>query len=432
MALFDRISKAWSVFRQQENPLENDFTDGAPSYYSSAPPYRQRQRYNSEKTIISAIYTRVSIDYARLDFRHTIIDETGRFVKEKDSRLNTCLSLEPNLDQGPSAFMQDVVLTLFDKGVCALVPVDTTLDPNTNEVVDILTLRVGVIKQWKPQKVVVSVWNEETGKRQDVTLDKRFVAIVYNPLYSVMNEPNSTHQRLIRTLSHLDVVGEQASSGKLDIIIQLPYAVKSDRAVDRAEKRRDDIEMQLRGSQYGIAYADATEKITQLNRPVENNLMSTVEFLVEMLYGQLGLTKEVMDGTANETTMINYQNRTIVPIADAVREAMQRAFLGHVGTKNLERIDYYDNPFKLVPVKDLAEIADKFLRNQIFSANEFRGFIGVRPSTDPKADQLKNANVPPFEDPATGNSYVPSSYQSQSPPNQGDQQGSRIGDTAGG
>lgn len=401
MAFTDGIRRVWNAFRQQDNPLEDSFADVGQTYLSSAPPDRQRLRFSSERTIISAIYTRVSIDFARLDFRHTKTDITGRYVEDMASNLNSCLTLEPNIDQGPSSFMQDLVLTLFDKGCCALVPVDTTLNPNTNEIVDIYTLRVGIIKQWYPKKVRISVWNEETGKRQDITLDKRFVAIVPNPLYSVMNEPNSTHQRLIRKLSLLDVVDQQSSSGKLDIIIQLPYSVRSENRKLQAEKRRDDIEFQLRGSQYGIAYADATEKITQLNRPAENNLMSQVEYLVKMLYGQLGLTEEVMNGTASEAAMINYQNRTIVPIADAVKEAMQRAFLGHVGTANLEKIDYYDNPFKLVPLKDLAEIADKFSRNVIFAPNEIRGFIGVRPSTDPTADTLKNRNVPPFEDPST-------------------------------
>lgn len=406
MAFTDRVKQAWNAFRQQDSPLETDFSNAGQTYLSSAPPDRQKLRFSSERTIISALYTRVSIDFARLDFRHTKTDETGRYVKDMPSNLNTCLTLEPNMDQGPSSFLQDVVLTLFDKGCCAVVPVDTTLNPNTNDIVDIYTLRVGIIKQWYPKKVRISVWNEETGKRQDITLDKRFVAIVPNPLYSVMNEPNSTHQRLIRKLNLLDVVDHQSSSGKLDIIIQLPYAVKSENRKLQAEKRRDDIEFQLRGSQYGIAYADATEKITQLNRPAENNLMSQVEYLVKMLYGQLGLTEEVMNGTASESAMINYQNRTIVPIADAVKQAMQRAFLGHIGTDNLEKIDYYDNPFKLVPLKDLAEIADKFSRNVIFAPNEIRGFIGVRPSTDPTADTLKNRNVPPFGDPSTNSLSV--------------------------
>jgi hypothetical protein len=406
LAIGDRLKQAWNAFNQKDAPIESDFGNVGPTYYTSAPPDRPRLRFTGERTIISAIYTRVSIDFARLDFRHTLTDDSGRFKEEKDSNLNTCLSLEPNLDQGPSAFLQDIVLTLFDKGCCALVPVDTTKNPHTNETVDIYTLRVGIIKNWYANKVRVSVWNEDTGQRQDVVLDKRFVAIVQNPLYSVMNEPNSTHQRLIKKLSMLDVVDEQSSSGKLDLIIQLPYAVKSETRKQQADKRRDDIEMQLRGSQYGIAYADATEKVTQLNRPAENNLMGQVEFLVKMLYGQLGLTEEVMNGTASESAMINYQNRTIVPIADAVREAMQRAFIGHTGTAKSERIDYYDNPFKLVPLKDLAEIADKFSRNTIFAPNEIRGFMGFRPATDPNADQLGNRNVPPFGDPSGMAAYL--------------------------
>lgn len=407
MAFIDQLKRGWNAFKEEEkNPIAEDFSNLTPTYYTSTSPSTPKPRFTNERTILSAIYTRVSIDFAKLDYRHIKVDEIGRFASEMSSHLNRCLFLEPNLDQGPSAFLQDIILTLFDKGVCALVPVDTTTNPMKTEIVDIFTLRVGIIKQWYPSKVKVSVWDEKDGKRKDVTLPKRFVAIIQNPLYLVMNAPNSTHQRLVRKLSQLDVVDEQAASGKLDIIIQVPYPVKSERSIERAEKRRDEIELQLKGSQYGIAYADATEKITQLNRPAENNLMDTIQYLVNMLYGQLGLTEEVMNGTANEAAMINYQNRTIVPIADAVREAMQRSFLGHMGTANLEKIDYYDNPFKLVPLKELADIADKFSRNEIFSPNEIRGFLGVRPSPDKKADELKNRNVPPFDDPAMADAYA--------------------------
>lgn len=416
MGFIEDLKRGWNTFRTKETPLEIDFANVGPTYYTSAPPDRPRLRFTGERTILSSIYTRISIDFARLDFRHTETDEEGRFKNEKDSYLNNCLSLEPNIDQGPSAFLQDIVLTLFDKGCCVLVPVDTTKNPNTNALVDILTLRVGIVKNWYPKKVRVSVWNEETGQRQDVVLDKKLVAIVQNPLYSVMNEPNSTHQRLVKKLSLLDVVDEQSSSGKLDLIMQLPYAVKSDARKQQVEKRRDEIEWQLKGSTYGIAWTDATEKITQLNRPVENNLMGQVEFLVKMLYGQLGLTEEIMNGTASEAAMINYQNRTIIPIADAIREAMQRAFLGYIGTKKQEKIDYYDNPFKLVPLGQLADIADKFSRNTIFSPNEIRGFMGVRPSTDPSADELKNRNVPPFGDPNVDPYADPNANYSTEPP----------------
>lgn len=285
-------------------------------------------------------------------------------------------------------------MTLFDKGVAALVPVDTTINPQTNEVFDIYTLRVGEIVSWHPKHVRVSVYNEDKGVREDVTLEKRFVAIIENPLYSVMNEPNSTMQRLIRKLSLLDAVDEQSSSGKLDLIIQLPYVIKSEAKRQQAEARKADIEFQLKGSQYGIAYTDGTEKITQLNRPAENNLLKQVEYLTNMLYGQLGITEEVMNGTADEKTMINYFNRTIEPIVDAAKEAMQRSFIGPKGTKNKERIQYFSDPFKLVPISQIAEIADKFTRNEILTSNEIRGIIGVPPASDPKADKLINSNMP--------------------------------------
>jgi hypothetical protein len=285
-------------------------------------------------------------------------------------------------------------MTLFDKGVAALVPVDTSVNPNTHEVVDIYTLRVGEIVAWYPKHIRVSVYNEATGKRQEITLEKRFVAIVENPLYAVMNEPNSTLQRLIRKLSLLDAVDEASSSGKLDLIIQLPYVIKSEARRLQAEKRKADIEFQLKGSQYGIAYTDGTEKITQLNRPAENNLLKQVEFLTTMLYSQLGITDEVMNGTADEKAMINYFNRSIEPILDGVKEAMQRSFLGPVGTNNSERVMYFRDPFKLVPVSQIAEIADKLTRNEVITGNEIRGFMGIEPSTDPKADELRNSNMP--------------------------------------
>jgi len=298
------------------------------------------------------------------------------------------------MDQAPRAFRQDIVMTLFDKGVAALVPVDTTVNPNTNEMIDIYTLRVGEIITWYPKHVRVSVYNEKSGKREEVLLAKRFVAIVENPLYTVMNEPNSTLQRLIRKLSLLDAVDEQSSSGKLDLIIQLPYVIKSEARRQQAEARRQDIELQLKGSQYGIAYTDGTEKITQLNRPAENNLLKQIEYLTNMLYGQLGITEEVMNGTADEKAMINYFNRTIEPIVEAIVQAMQRSFLGPVGTLEQERISYFKDPFKLVPISEIAEIADKFTRNEIFSSNEIRGFMGIQPSDDPKADKLVNSNMP--------------------------------------
>lgn len=393
MPIFDRFRLAWNAFRQSPNPAEVDYSIGSTSF-ASAPPSKQRMSYFSERSIISSIYTRISIDVAGVSFRHIKLDSAGRYLKDINSNLNSCLTLEPNVDQAPRSFRQDIVMTMFDKGVAALVPVDTSLNPNTNEVIDIYTLRVGEIIMWYPKHVKISVYNEDTGKREEILLAKRYVAIVENPLYAVMNEPNSTLQRLIRKLGLLDVVDEQSSSGKLDLIIQLPYVVKSEARKEQAAKRREDIEFQLKGSQYGIAYTDATEKITQLNRPAENNLLKQIEFLTSMLYSQLGITDAVMNGTADEPAMLNYYNRTIEPIMDAIIEAMQRSFIGHVGTANLERIQYFGDPFKLVPVTQLAEIADKFTRNEILTANEVRGFMGIPPAIDPKADELRNSNMP--------------------------------------
>lgn len=396
MAVVDRIKNAWNAFRSEEASIEEDL--GYSSYgvasFGSSSPSRSRPRFYNEKSIISAVYNRIGIDVAAVRFQHAEIDDLKRYFGDVDSHLNACLNLEPNLDQGPRAFRQDIAMTLFDKGVAALVPVDTTRDPDTNEVFDIFTLRVGEIIQWYPQHVRINVYNENSGQREEVTLEKRSVAIVENPLYSVMNAPNSTLQRLLRKLSLLDAVDEQSGSGKLDLIIQLPYVIKSEARRDQAEKRRKDIEFQLKDSKYGIAYTDGTEKITQLNRPAENNLMGQIEWLTGMLYGQLGITEEVMNGTADEAAMINYYNRTIEPIADAIIEAMQRTFIGPVRTKGKERILYFNNPFKIIPLSELAEIADKLSRNEVITPNELRGLIGIPPSDDPKADELNNRNMP--------------------------------------
>lgn len=394
MAIIDRMRKAWNAFISTPEEVYTPGMYGEVASYFGGSPSRTRFRYNSERSIISSIYTRISIDVSDITFKHVKLDDQNRYLEDAQSNLNSCLTLEPNLDQGPRAFRQDIVMTLFDKGCAALVPVDTTKNPNTNEVVDIYTIRVGEVVNWYPKHVRVSVYNEATGRRQEVTLEKRFVAIVENPLYAVINEPNSTLQRLIRKLSLLDAVDEQSGSGKLDLIIQLPYAIKSEARRQQAERRREDIEFQLKDSKYGIAYTDGTEKITQLNRPAENNLLKQVEYLTNMLYSQLGLTEEVMNGTADETAMKNYHNRTIKPIVDAIKEAMQRSFLGPIGTQNSERIYYFNDPFKLVPVAQLAEIADKFSRNEILSPNEIRGFMGIKPSADPKADKLLNSNMP--------------------------------------
>lgn len=395
MAIVERIKSAWNAFASTATPSEQKDLDwSTTTTYAGVSPSRPKLRFFNDKSIVSAIYNRISIDVAAVTYRHVVLDENERYLEDKKSNFNTCLTLEANIDQAPRAFRQDIVMTLFDKGVAAIVPVDTAVDPETSEIFDIYTMRVGEIVQWYPKHVKVSVYNEATGKREEITLAKRFVAIVENPLYSVMNEPNSTLQRLIRKLTLLDTVDEASSSGKLDLIIQLPYTIKSEARKQQAEQRRTDIEFQLKGSQYGIAYTDGTEKITQLNRPAENNLLAQVTYLTNMLYGQLGITEEVMNGTADEKTMLNYYNRTIEPIADAIVEAMQRAFLGHTGTSKKERVLYFYNHFNLVTLSELAEIADKLTRNEVVTSNELRGFIGIKPSKDPKADELRNSNMP--------------------------------------
>lgn len=394
MAIFNRVAMAWNAFRSSNSPQDTAYSGSYGVSYGAQPPQRQRLRFYNEKSIISAIYTRIGIDVAGISVRHIQLDEAGRYKLDVASALNQCLTYEPNIDQGPRAFRQDIVATLFDKGVAAIVPVDTDIPPSTNAEFEVLSMRVGEIVAWYPKHIRVSLYNEATGLRQEITLEKRFVAIVENPLYSVMNEPSSTLQRLIRKLHLLDAVDEQSGSGKLDLIIQLPYVIKSEARRQQAEQRRTDIEFQLKGSQYGIAYTDGTEKVTQLNRPAENNLLKQVEYLTSMLYGQLGLTEDIMNGTADEKVMLNYYNRTVEPILDAVIEAMQRALLGVLKTGKNERVKYFRDPFKLVPLAQIAEIADVFSRNEILSANEIRGFMGLAPSSDPKADQLNNSNMP--------------------------------------
>ena len=393
MGIGSKLKHAWNAFSSNE---EDEFTQswGTAISYGTARPDRLRLNISNERSIVSAIYTRLAIDFASISIRHVKLDENDRYLSEIKSGLNNCLRLEANIDQGARAFRQDIAMSLFDQGVIALVPVDTTMNPNVTGGYDIQTMRVGTIVRWMPRHVRVSLYNDNSGKREEVTLEKKYVAIVENPLYSVMNEPNSTLQRLIRKLSLLDAVDEQVSSGKLDLIIQLPYVIKSDARRLQAEKRREDIEFQLKGSKYGIAYTDGTEKITQLNRPAENNLMAQIEYLVEMLYSQLGLTPEVMNGTADEKTMLNYINRTIEPLLDAVTESMKRTFLTKTARTQGQSIEYFRDPFKLVPIANIAEIADKFTRNEIMSSNEIRAAIGYKPSADAKADQLVNSNMP--------------------------------------
>lgn len=393
MGIRDRLSHAWNAFR---TPVQEDYSNplGGFGGWGSSRPDRVRLNRSNEQSIISAIYTRLGIDVASVNIQHIRKDKNGRFLEEINSGLTYCLSDEANIDQAGTAFRLDMALTLFDKGVIAIVPTDLAESPDLTGSYDIKTLRVGHVVAWFPKHVRVLVYNQDTGRQEELHLPKSLVAIVENPLYSVMNEPNSTLQRLIRKLNLLDAVDEASSSGKLDIIIQLPYVIKSDARRQQAEDRAASIESQLRGSKYGIAYTDGTERITQLNRPAENNMLKQIEFLTEMLYGQLGLTKAVIDGTANEATMLNYNNRTIEPVLIAITEAIRRTFLTKTARTQGQTIIYSRDPFKLVPISQLSEIGDKMLRNAILTANEFRQIIGYRPSEDDGADKLTNPNLP--------------------------------------
>jgi hypothetical protein len=396
---FDKLKHAWNAFLDQPAP-DRMGSGGYGVSYSGGRPDRVRMTVSNERSLISSIYTRLGIDVASTELRHVRLDENGRFLEEIDSGLNSCLSLEANLDQAASAFIQDAATTMFDKGVAALVPVDTSISPSESAGFDIRTIRVGEIVGWFPAHVRVSLYNEKTGRREELMLEKKRVAIVENPLYAVMNEPNSTLQRLIRKINLLDGVDEQSSSGKLDMIIQLPYVIKSEARRQQAEQRRNDIEVQLKGSKYGIAYTDGTEKITQLNRPVENTLLTQIQYLTDMLYSQLGLTPEVMNGSADEATMLNYNNRTVEPVVRAIAEAMRRSFLTKTARSQKQTVMYFRDPFKLVPITQIADIADKLARNEILSSNEIRGLIGFKPAKDPKADLLLNSNMPTPTEPS--------------------------------
>jgi hypothetical protein len=388
------LKHAWNVFtnREWDGSLKAYNGDIGAGY--AYRPDRTRLRIPNERSIVSAIYTRLAIDLATIDMRHVKLDKQDRYVDDVNSGLQNCLQVEANIDQAAQAFRLDVALTIFDKGVVALVPVDTSVDPGMSAGgYDILTMRVGEITQWYPRHVQVWLYNEKLGIRQQITLPKTSVAIVENPLFAVMNEPNSTLQRLLYKLNLLDAVDEQSASGKLDLIIQLPYVIKSEARRQQAEQRRKDIEFQLKGSQYGIAYTDGTERITQLNRPAENNLMTQIEFLTTLLYSQLGLTDAVMNGTADEKTMLNYWNRTIEPTLKAITEAMARSFLTKTARTQMQTIMYFKDPFSLIPIENIAKIADVFSRNEILSANEIRQIIGIRPASDPKADKLINSNI---------------------------------------
>lgn len=393
--LSDRLAHAWNAF--SDRAATDDMVSYASQGYGEAisvMPGRIRTYGHNERSIITSIYARMSIDVASVDIRHVRLDENARYLETILSGLNNCLDLDANIDQAGRQFKQSIAWTLFDKGVLAIVPIDTSLNPLVTGAYDINTMRVAEILKWYPRHVRVSVYNDRTGLNQELVLPKEMVAIVENPLYEVMNQPNSTLQRLIRKLAILDAVDEASSSGKLDLIIQLPYVIKSDARRQQAEQRRSDIEMQLKGSKYGIAYTDGTERITQLNRPTENNLLTQIEYLTNMLYAQLGLTKGIFDGTASEAEMLNYHNRTVEPILTAITQSMKRRFLTKTARSQLQSIEFFRDPFKLVPISQLAEIADKFTRNEIATSNDVRSIVGWKPHADPKADQLVNSNMP--------------------------------------
>ena len=391
MGITDRIRHGWNAFVNNRDPTFNGFRDGGISY--AYKPDRVRFTRGNERTIVTSIYNRIAIDIGAIAIRHVRLDENDRFFEYMNSELDKCFTTEANIDQTWRSFMQDVVMSMFDEGCVALVPVDTTTDPTVTGSYDILSLRTGKILEWRPRHIKVRVYNDRTGKHEDLILPKASVAIIENPLYAVINEPNSTMQRLIRKLSLLDSIDEQSGSGKLDLIIQLPYIIKTEARRQQAETRRKDIEMQLAGSKYGIAYTDGTERITQLNRPVENNLMKQIEYLTSMLYSQLGFHQSILDGTADEKTMLNYTNRTLEPIISAIVDEMKRKFLTKTARSQRQSIQFFRDPFRLVPVNNLADIADKFTRNEILSSNEIRQIIGIKPSDDPKADQLINSNI---------------------------------------
>lgn len=385
-----RLKHAWNAFVNNRDPTQMYRDLGASYTYR---PDRPRFTGGNERSIATSVYNRIAMDVAAINLQHCKVDENGRFVSDVKSKLGNCLSLEANLDQTARAFIQDVVMSMLDEGCVAIVPVDTTLSPKISGGYDIESMRTAKILDWYPRHVRVRIYNDATGKKEEMVLPKSMVAIIENPLYAVINEHNSTMQRLKRKLILLDAIDEQSGSGKLDLIIQLPYIIKSEARRQQAEQRRKDIEMQLSGSKYGIAYTDGTEHITQLNRPVENNLMKQIEYLTSMLYSQLGITQSVMDGTADEKTMLNYNNRTIEPIVSAIADEMKRKFLTKTARSQGQSITFFRKPFKLVPVNELAEIADKFTRNEIMTSNEFRQELGMKPSDDPRADQLRNSNI---------------------------------------
>ena len=384
-----RLQHAWSAFRNKDPAIR--YGNIGPGY--GYRPDRVRFTRGNERSIVTSVYNRITLDASAINIYHARLDDNNRFTEIVESGLNTCLTLEANIDQTARAFFQDAVMSMLDEGCVALVPVDTTLDPNVTGSYDIQSMRTAQILEWYPERVRLRLYNERIGRKEDITLPKNMVAIIENPLYSVMNEPNSTMQRLIRKLNLLDVIDEQSGSGKLDLIIQLPYVIKTDARRRQAEERRKEIENQLTGSKYGIAYTDGTERITQLNRAVDNNLMTQIEYLTSMLYSQLGITQSILDGSADDKTMLNYYNRTIEPIISAIVDEMKRKFLTKTARSQKQSILFFRDPFKLVPVADISEIADKFTRNEIMTSNEIRQIVGMKPSDDPKADELRNSNI---------------------------------------
>lgn len=391
MGLTDRLQHAWNAFVNNRDPT-NSYRYGRGASYSYRPD-RPRLSRGNERSIVTSVYNRIALDVAAINIQHCKLDKDGRFDYVIDSKLNNCLTLDTNIDQTGRAFIQDVVMSMLDEGCVAIVPVDTTLDPKITGSYDILSMRTGKVLEFFPSQVRVRVYNDRTGEKEDILLPKSTVAIIENPLFAVINEPNSTMQRLIRKLNLLDVIDEQSGSGKLDLIIQLPYVIKTDARRQQADQRRKDIEDQLSGSKYGIAYTDGSEKVTQLNRSVDNNLMKQIEYLTSMLYSQLGITQTILDGSADDKTMLNYYSRTIEPIVSAIVDEMKRKFLTKTARSQMQSIMYFRDPFKLVPVNDIAEIADKFTRNEILTSNEIRQIIGFKPSGDPKADKLINSNL---------------------------------------
>lgn len=389
MGISDRLQHAWNAFMNRD-PTYN-YQDLGNSY--SIRPDRPRFTRGNERSIVTSVYNRIALDVSAISIQHVRLDDNGRFKEQMNTSLNSCLTLSANTDQTGRAFIQDAVMSMLDEGCVAIVPIDTTTDPNISDSYDILTMRTAKILDWYPNHVRIRVYNEKTGRQEETIVPKKMVAIVENPLYAVINEPNSTMQRLVRKLGLLDVTDEQTASGKLDLIIQLPYVIKTEARRQQAEERRKSIEMQLAGSKYGIAYTDGTERITQLNRSLENNLMKQIEYLTSMLYSQLGITQSILDGTADEKTMLNYYSRTIEPIISAIVDEMKRKFLTKTARSQHQSIAFFRDPFKLVPVNDIAEIADKFTRNEIMTSNEIRQIVGMKPSDDPKADKLINSNL---------------------------------------